>query len=152
VLARFFAEVRSDQLDLRDLIKAGLLVGVPLALILKQPDLGTALVLIPMLVVGAFLAGLQWQHAAVFSLAGILLVGAVFYFPLAGESSNRINGKGSFFPAPGRGRQGRRLSTFAIEDCRGFRRLLGQRIPQWQSEPAGLHPRPVFGFHHVGVG
>jgi len=66
VLARFFAEVRSDQLDLRDLIKAGLLVGVPLVLILKQPDLGTALVLIPMLVVGAFLAGLQWQHAAVF--------------------------------------------------------------------------------------
>src|SRR5229473_1291860 len=35
VLARFFAEVRSDQLDLRDLIKAGLLVGVPLVLILK---------------------------------------------------------------------------------------------------------------------
>src|SRR6267378_4134012 len=82
VLARFFAEVRSDQLDLRDLIKAGLLVGVPLVLILKQPDLGTALVLIPMLVVGAFLAGLQWQHAAVFSLAGILLVGAVFYSPV----------------------------------------------------------------------
>jgi rod shape determining protein RodA len=72
VLARFFAEVRSDELDLRDLIKAGLLVGIPLVLILKQPDLGTALVLMPMLVVGAFLAGLQWQHAAVFSLAGIL--------------------------------------------------------------------------------
>src|SRR5260370_412530 len=79
VLARFFAEVRSDQLDLRDLIKAGLLVGVPLVLILKQPDLGTALVLIPLVVVGAFLAGLQCQHAAGFSLAGILLVGAVFY-------------------------------------------------------------------------
>jgi len=30
-LARFFAEVRSDQLDLRDLLKAGMLVGVPLA-------------------------------------------------------------------------------------------------------------------------
>jgi len=60
-----------------------LLVGVPLVLILKQPDLGTALVLIPMLVVGAFLAGLQWQHAAVFSLAGILLVGAVFYPPVS---------------------------------------------------------------------
>jgi rod shape determining protein RodA len=83
VLARFFAEVRSDQLDLRDLIKAGLLVGVPLVLILKQPDLGTALVLMPMLVVGAFLAGLQWQHAAAFSLVGILLVGAVFYPPVS---------------------------------------------------------------------
>src|SRR6202521_2674140 len=74
VLARFFAEVSTDQLDLRDLIKAGFLVGVPLVLILKQPDLGTALVLMPMLVVGAFLAGLQWQHAAVFSLAGILML------------------------------------------------------------------------------
>src|SRR5258707_1873240 len=78
VLARFFAEVRSDQLDLRDLIKAGLLVGVPLVLILKQPDLGTALVLIPMLVVGAFLAGLQWQHAAGFSIAGGLCVVGAF--------------------------------------------------------------------------
>jgi len=78
VLARFFAEVRTDELDLRDLIKAGILVGIPLVLILKQPDLGTALVLMPMLAVGAFLAGLKWQHAAVFSLAGALLVGAVF--------------------------------------------------------------------------
>jgi rod shape determining protein RodA len=83
VLARFFAEVRSDELSLRDLIKAGLLVGLPLALILKQPDLGTALVLVPLLVVGAYLAGLQWQHAAVFSLAGSLLIGSVFYPPVS---------------------------------------------------------------------
>ncbi len=57
-LARFFAEVRTDELSLRDLIKAGLLVAIPLGLILKQPDLGTALVLMPLLVVGAFLGGL----------------------------------------------------------------------------------------------
>jgi rod shape determining protein RodA len=83
VLARFFAEVRADELSLQDLIKAGLIVGVPLGLILKQPDLGTALVLVPMLVVGAYLAGLQWQHAAIFSLAGVLLVGSVFYPPVS---------------------------------------------------------------------
>jgi rod shape determining protein RodA len=83
VMARFFAEVRSDELSLRDLIKAGLLVGLPLALILKQPDLGTALVLVPLLVVGAYLAGLQWQHAAIFSLAGLLLIGSVFYPPVS---------------------------------------------------------------------
>ncbi|HEV3375056.1 MAG TPA: rod shape-determining protein RodA [Candidatus Acidoferrum sp.] len=83
VLARFFAEVRTDELSLQDLIKAGLIVGVPLGLILKQPDLGTALVLVPMLVVGAYLAGLQWQHAAIFSLAGVLLVGSVFYPPVS---------------------------------------------------------------------
>jgi rod shape determining protein RodA len=82
-LARFFAEVRTDELSLRDLIKAGLLVALPLGLILKQPDLGTALVLVPLLVVGAFLGGLQWQHAAIFSLAGALLVGSVFYPPVS---------------------------------------------------------------------
>jgi len=74
VLARFFAEVRTDELSLQDLIKAGLLVGVPLVLILKQPDLGTALVLLPMLVVGAFLAGLQWKHAAVVILLGLMML------------------------------------------------------------------------------
>lgn len=74
VLARFFAEVRYDRLSLADLIKAGALVGLPLGLILLQPDLGTALVLVPMLVGGAFLAGLQWKHAAAILLIGILLL------------------------------------------------------------------------------
>ena len=74
VVARFFAEVRTDELSLQDLIKAGLIVGLPLGLILKQPDLGTALVLVPLLVVGAFLAGLQWKHAAAIALVGLLML------------------------------------------------------------------------------
>ena len=80
VLARFFAEVRTDELSLQDLIKAGLLVGLPLVLILKQPDLGTALVLMPMLVVGAFLAGLQWKHAVIIVLIGILMLPVGWHF------------------------------------------------------------------------
>jgi len=83
VLARFFAEVQAERLSLQDLIKAGLVVGIPLALILKQPDLGTALVLMPMLVVGAFLGGLQWKHAAVFALIGLVVIGSVFYPPVS---------------------------------------------------------------------
>jgi rod shape determining protein RodA len=80
VLARFFAEVRTDELSLQDLIKAGLIVGLPLALILKQPDLGTALVLMPMLVVGAFLAGLQWKHAAAIVLIGVMMLPVGWHF------------------------------------------------------------------------
>ena len=45
VLARFFSEVRTEQLTLADLIKTAALMGLPLALIMLQPDLGTALVL-----------------------------------------------------------------------------------------------------------
>lgn len=87
VLARFFSEVRTSQLWLSDLIKGGVLAGIPLLLILKQPDLGTSLVLVPLLVIGAFLAGLQWKHAAaILVLCGLLLpVGWHFLKPYQKE-------------------------------------------------------------------
>jgi rod shape determining protein RodA len=87
VMARFFSEVRSDQLSLADLVKAALIVGVPLALIMKQPDLGTALVLLPLVAVGAFLAGLQWKHAlAILALAAVMVpVGYHFLKPYQKE-------------------------------------------------------------------
>src|SRR5258708_9504527 len=47
VLARFFAEVRSDELSLRDLIKAGLLLAFPLPLIFKHPHLISAFLFFP---------------------------------------------------------------------------------------------------------
>ncbi|MGA8223407.1 MAG: rod shape-determining protein RodA [Candidatus Acidiferrales bacterium] len=71
VLARYLSEVRTDRLTLTDLAKIAILTIVPVALILKQPDLGTAMMLVPVAVVGAFLAGIEWRHAAV----GLLLIG-----------------------------------------------------------------------------
>jgi rod shape determining protein RodA len=71
VLARYFSEVRTDRLTFTDLVKVAILTVVPVALILKQPDLGTAMVLIPVAVVGAFLTGIDWKHAAV----GVVLLG-----------------------------------------------------------------------------
>lgn len=73
VLARYFSEVRTDRLTLRDLVKVAILTIVPVALILKQPDLGTAMVLVPVAAVGAFLAGIEWKHLAV----GVILIGAL---------------------------------------------------------------------------
>jgi rod shape determining protein RodA len=63
VLARYFSEARTDHLSLPDLVKAGVLTGVPALLILVQPDLGTALAMAPVLITGAFLAGIQKKHA-----------------------------------------------------------------------------------------
>ena len=80
VLARFFSEVRTDQLSLGDLIKAGVLTGVPLGLILLQPDLGTAMVLVPLAVVGAFLAGIQWKHALAIIVLGVMMLPVGWHF------------------------------------------------------------------------
>ena len=74
VLARYLAEVRTDRLSLTDLLKIGILTLIPVGLILKQPDLGTAMVLVPVAVVGALCAGIQWKHAAIGLVIIALLV------------------------------------------------------------------------------
>ncbi len=79
-LARFFSEVRTDRLGLPDLVKAAVLTGVPLGLILLQPDLGTAMVLVPLVVVGAFLAGIQWKHAVVVIALGAMMLPVGWHF------------------------------------------------------------------------
>ncbi|MFZ0634083.1 MAG: rod shape-determining protein RodA [Candidatus Acidiferrales bacterium] len=65
VLARYFSEVRTDRLTLADLVKVAGITGLPVLLVLVQPDLGTAMVLIPAAILGAFLAGIEWKHGAV---------------------------------------------------------------------------------------
>ena len=74
VLARYFAEVRTDRMTLADLFKVGILTLIPVVLILKQPDLGTAMVLVPVALIGAFFAGIQWKHAAIGFILIALLV------------------------------------------------------------------------------
>src|ERR1700686_605993 len=80
VLARFFSEVRTEQLGLADLIKAVVVVGFPVGLIMLQPDLGTALVLVPLAAVGAYLAGLQWKHTAVILALAAVMIPVGYHF------------------------------------------------------------------------
>src|SRR6266853_1064737 len=64
-----------------------LMLLLPRALIRLQPDLGTALVLVPLAAVGAYLAGLQWKHSlAIVALAAIMVpVGYHFLKPYQRE-------------------------------------------------------------------
>jgi len=73
-LARYFGDMRTERLTLTDLAKVGGLTLVPVALILKQPDLGTAMVLVPVAVVGSLLAGIEWKHLAIGGLVIALLI------------------------------------------------------------------------------
>jgi rod shape determining protein RodA len=77
MLARYLSELRTERLTLADLVKLGVFTGVPTLLILLQPDLGTALVVIALVAVGVFLAGIEWRHALVIlALAALLLPAA----------------------------------------------------------------------------
>ena len=53
-LAKYFSDLAGRDVGLRDIVKAFLIVGVPMALVLKQPDLGTSLTYIPVLICALF--------------------------------------------------------------------------------------------------
>ncbi|MEX2261507.1 MAG: rod shape-determining protein RodA [Bryobacteraceae bacterium] len=74
VVARFLPEQRHDALSGRDLFKLGGLVGLPMLLVMKQPDLGTSLTYLPILAAGVFLAGLHWKYVIGFLLIGVLVL------------------------------------------------------------------------------
>ena len=74
LVARYLSELKSERLETRDLLRLLVLVGIPLGLVLLQPDLGTSLTYIPVLAGGIFLAGLRWQHVtAIVAIAVVLL-------------------------------------------------------------------------------
>jgi rod shape determining protein RodA len=77
LVARFLTELRSDELEIRDALKLAGLVLIPAALVLKQPDLGTALTYLAVLATGVFLAGLHWKYVVAVALVGIFAVAVV---------------------------------------------------------------------------
>src|ERR1700746_4013752 len=78
-VAKYFAEMRQRELSWADFMKAGAIVGIPMLMVLAQPDLGTALTYVPIAVMGVFLGGLQWkQGLAVGLLAGMTMPVAWF--------------------------------------------------------------------------
>ena len=74
LVARFMTELRSEVLELPDLLKIVGLVAVPMLLIAKEPDLGTALTYVPILACGVFLAGMRWQYWAAIAILIALVV------------------------------------------------------------------------------
>jgi rod shape determining protein RodA len=73
-VARYFAEMRQKDLSWSDFIKAGMAVGIPMLMVLAQPDMGTALTYLPIAVMGLFLGGLRVkQTVVVLMLAGMML-------------------------------------------------------------------------------
>jgi len=89
LVARYLTELKTEQFEWPDLLKLGGLVGLPMVLVMKQPDLGTALTYLPVLAVGVILAGLRWQYAAVIVLV-LALVLPVSWFVLKDYQKARL--------------------------------------------------------------
>jgi rod shape determining protein RodA len=75
-IARYFWGLAGKELTWPDIGKAFALVGVPMALVLIQPDLGTTLTYLPILIMGLFLGGLRIRQTAIILLV-LVLVGGI---------------------------------------------------------------------------
>ncbi|MCE7911532.1 MAG: rod shape-determining protein RodA [Candidatus Brocadia sp.] len=69
-----------------------LLTGIPMALIVKQPDLGTALVMMPILVAILYTAGIRLYQLVIFIGAGIAVSPLLWLFLLKPYQKLRIVG------------------------------------------------------------
>jgi rod shape determining protein RodA len=78
MVARYFANLGGRRLNWPDILKGFALVGVPMLLVLKEPDLGTALTYSPILIAGLFLGGINLRQALILGTVGIVLIGGAW--------------------------------------------------------------------------
>jgi rod shape determining protein RodA len=79
-VAAYFADRKTKAVTWGDLVKLGMLAGIPAVLVALEPDLGTALTFVPIVAAGVIFAGIRWQHVAVICLAAILALPVGWHF------------------------------------------------------------------------
>jgi rod shape determining protein RodA len=77
-VARYFANLGGRSLTWKDIFKAFALVGVPMLLVIKQPDLGTTLTYTPILIAGLLLGGINLRQSLILGTCGVALVAGVW--------------------------------------------------------------------------
>ena len=77
-MARYFANLGGRSLTWKDIFKAFGLVGLPMLLVLKQPDLGTTLTYTPILIAGLLLGGINLRQTLILSTCAVTLVAGVW--------------------------------------------------------------------------
>src|SRR5437763_1302521 len=90
VLAKFFGENRGSPTWM-DLAIGGGLTFIPLALIAKEPDLGTAITLVPVFLAVAYLAGMPMRVLGVLCVCFLLATPVAWKFMLKDYQKSRIS-------------------------------------------------------------
>jgi rod shape determining protein RodA len=90
VLAKYFGENRRGNLSLADLAIAGGLALLPVLLIMRQPDLGTAVTVIPIYLAIAYVAGLPTRILAVAAIVAVLAAPVAWKFVLKDYQRQRV--------------------------------------------------------------
>jgi rod shape determining protein RodA len=91
VLAKFFGDTRRLGVSRNDLAIALAFTAVPFLVIARQPDLGTAATLLPVLFVVAYVAGMPMRIFGVLAIVGVLVTPLAWKFALQDYQKERIS-------------------------------------------------------------
>ena len=146
LVARYLSDLKGDRMEPRDLLKLGGLVAIPTVLVLKQPDFGTAMTYLAILVAGIFLVGLKWQHTLIL-VASIGLILPVGYSLLRDYQKARLLS----FIDPSRDPKGSGYQVIQSEIAVGAGGIWGQGVTQGDANAVAFSAGAAHGFHLLGL-
>ncbi len=82
VALAYYLRYRTNYRSVGGLLMPFILTLIPVGLILKEPDLGTSILLLPTLFIMLFVAGAKKRHLAVIVMLGLVAAPAFYYSPL----------------------------------------------------------------------
>lgn len=93
-MAKILTELKRRTFSAKDMfirvIFIGLTMGVPLLLILIQPDFGTAMVIVASLVAMIFVWGIDYKYIKYSVIGGLIIAPVTYFFLLSNVQKNRI--------------------------------------------------------------
>ncbi|HKG48145.1 MAG TPA: FtsW/RodA/SpoVE family cell cycle protein [Pyrinomonadaceae bacterium] len=78
MLARYFGKNRAQVLTWKEMLVGGLILGLPMALILLEPDVGSVLTYLPILAVVLFLSAIKLRLVVASALLAVILIPAAY--------------------------------------------------------------------------
>jgi len=137
LVARYLAELKTERPQVSDLLRLGGLVLLPTLLVMRQPDLGTALTYVSILLMGMFVAGLPIRYWLALCLVGIVLL-PVGWGALKDYQKDRLY----TFMNPGRDPQGAGYQVIQSKIAVGSGGMWGQGVSQGSQTQLRFLPVP----------
>ncbi len=89
-LARYLADVNRPILSLKEISLAGLIAFVPMVLVAREPDLGTAAMFVPMLAGMLLVGGIRFKVWVAGVIAFVVLAAGIWFFAMQPYQRERV--------------------------------------------------------------
>jgi rod shape determining protein RodA len=142
ILAKFFSKRHVEMYKLRHIILSGFYVFIPFVLIAKQPDLGSALILLMIWIGSLIVSAIKLKHFIVLLLIGMVVFAASWFLFLKDYQKNRIVS----FLQPKKEVLGINWSQTQSKIAVGSGGLLGQGFASGSQTQHGFLPEPYTDF------